>query len=1823
MHGNRLTGLARLFVGSNRRTLYTTLAVGLISILLVSITTGVPDNEIRVTSFEPIDRADRRTNVTVTFSKPMVAKDSLDKPMLDPPLTFSPPIHGLARWVETDVLRFFPDKELLPATEYKATVASDKTWASGLKIVNKGVYVFRTPLLTVQAQSSTSPDDEHPGGVQIVANLHFSHPVNVQELRKSVSIKGEKGTSRSRLSFELSLSRYAPGELDDGTPSSGTNQEEYGTEFVLVTEAVSQTEDEQQYTLNIARGLDCRNCGIPLAEPFFFTLRLEPRPKLVVHSLQPQTFEESGTIYVFLSSPVPSDDAESHITIEPKTEFTVEQQYPSLILRGKFLPGSAVTVNIAKGLQSLQGSILERDFSSKVIFPDLQPSITFTSRAVFLPKDGNGLLELKTINIDEVAVEVERVFVNNLVYFLTSGYGDRGYYARTPAPLGRSLLIKDLSLYGSRNEPFLTTVDLMGIVGDTSRGIFKVSTREKEQRWIADSRYAMITDIGISARISDDYLMVWANSLAQAGPISRATVTLISKSNQTLVEGKTDARGIAVFASIKDQLAGFEPFVITVSKGDDLAYLRLDETLLPVSDFDVAGRPYLASGYEAFLYGDRGIYRPGDTAHFVSMVRGVNAVVPPAFPYFLTVYDPQGRKFTSVRMSTEGPAMATFDFPVPEFAGTGKYSLAAEIGEELQIGRTEFLVEEFMPDRIRVSLTTPSRDYEADDTIHIGVAARYLFGPPAASHKVSGHVSIESHRFAPAGWSTYTFVNANRTFHKLEVDLPDVRLDDTGGFNYFYPIPGTLVAPSALTGLLSATVSEEGGRGVSAYEEVNIHPYTRYLGLRLNTEGYAKINEPVVARVVAVNPEGHALALERCDVRLNHLVYNTVLKKDRTGVSRYMSERKTHPVDSAVIAVGPDAVQVSFVPHEYGNYELVATDPVGGHSSAVAFYAAGWGYAPWAMTSPDKIELQLDKPSYAAGEKAKVQVRSPFGGTLLVTVEKEEVLLTLARQMEDNTAEIEIPVGKEYFPNAYVTATVIRPAAALEPDMPARAFGLAPFRLSTEQKRLTITMSAPEEIRPKSAVTIHLKVDRPKETQLTLAAVDAGILQLTDYATPDPMGYFYGKKQPRLKPYDLYSFIYPTAVQSKSHLGVGDKMLSASRLRHLNPITARRVKAVALWSRLVKTNMQGEAEVTFALPEFNGKLMLAAVGAQGDMFGSATGAITVRDRIVLQESFPRFVGPNDVFDGMVTLFNNTGAKAEITVTAGAGGPVEIVSAAKVTVALDDNSEGTAVFKFRAKPTPGKISFAITARAGEEESHLSLELSNRPAQPLLTLHGSGVAVKGSPASFTLPGGWLAGTDQYVVKTSSLSVVSFARNVQYLLSYPYGCVEQVTSRLLPLLYFNDLVKVVEPGLLGGRGQEYFVQEGILQLKSMMLPDASFAYWPGSDRSNNWSTIYAAQFLIEAAGAGYFVDKRFLEQVYDHLEDMARGKSVMGLTDVHRIYAAYVLAQAGRLEQRELTYLKNVNPDPLALFSRYQLAGALALSGQLDLASRLVPMDIQPNLFEPETGGDFNSPVRTDAILLETMLTVEPDHPSIDVLARSLMERARVNQWYTTQDNAFGLLALGKYFKKRANFGYAGRVTVESVGTLPMDSGGFSLTRADLANRSVSIDVDTGDGACFYYWQASGVREENAAPEFDHGMTVRREYINEDAGPIDPKHVKLGDRVVGVITVETTTRPLENVVIIDLLPAGFEIENPRLKTSPRLSWIPDQSAPIDFQDIRDDRLLVFTRLAPGRKLRYYYSLRAISAGEFKVPPIAAECMYNPLIASSASSGAVTIVR
>jgi len=1801
--------------------------------LLASGPQTEPDLNVRVTDFYPQGDVERQMNITVKFSRDMVPEDSLDKAVLEPPIEFDPPLPGLARWIEKNMLRFYPDQSLKPATTYEAKVKSEEKFLYGNRINDKSIFAFRTPPLVVLKKTSEIQvlDDDKPGYARLDIGFFFNYPVNVEQALKLISITGDKNAEIAKPSIDLN---YLTDEYRE--TSSGGKIVQYAGGIIIRTQPIRLSNLKQSYRIILNKGLECRECTDPLLDNFEKIIYLESSERLRVENFYANTAGEFGYISIRFNGPIGGKDLVDYIKIDPELPVTSEARGSTLNIRGNFLPGKTYEVTLSKGLPGIRGLGLADEFSTKIRIPDLKPAVKFTSTGVYLPREGAKLLELETTNIDEISVEVGQIFSNNIVYEMTSQGNYNNRYNSDLSKVGRKFFEKNKKLNGEFNKPLTTTIDIGGIIGDTTKGIFKISARNKEGRWTQDTRMVMMTDIGISARLSDDYLMVWANSLADASPVSKATVELISKNNQILVSGKTDSRGIAIFKNIKDKLEGFEPFLITVTDKDDMSYLKFAECLLPTSDFEIKGRPYLTSGYDAFMYPDRGVYRPGETAHITCVVRGPDGTTPPQFPYFITIYDPGQREFQKFRMQNEGTGLVSIDLEIPDFAKTGKYRIVSHIGDDMNIGTTEILVEEFMPDRIRVDVTTDKTAYFTGDSMKINVTGNYFFGAPAAGHKVSGRMTIDSYQFQSPKHTKYTFADTDRKFTGININLPDKILDDSGAYTYAQEISADLTPPSALKATVVVSVSEPGGRAVNAATSALIHPYTRYIGMRAEFEGYAKRGEPCDIDLIALTSDGAPTAIDSIKVLFYRVIYNSVLRDNGRGYYRYVSEETLQPADSLKINLPVAGKKVSFTPPDYGKYKIVVIDPTGGHQASLSFYASGWGYAPWSMENPDRVDIDLDRESYKPGDEATIQIRSPFGGKLLLTIEKDNVLDCITYEMKENTAEFTIPVKKDFFPNAYITATVIKKATDVDKASPARAFGVAPIMLDKKQKAITLNIDAPEVIRPKSKVAVNIDAGTQGVTELTVAAVDAGILRLTGFATPDPLEYYYGKRMLHLKPYDIYSFIYPEVERAESHLspagGAGlalsevmtPDLFDNSRQRHLNPFKARRVKPVALWSGIVKTDVNGKAHVEFDIPEFNGSLVVMAVGVRDDKFGSASKNIIVRDDIIIQESFPRFVSPGDAFDGLVTLFNNTGGTADVDITLACDGPLEIASGATQKVRIQDNSEASVTFKLKARQRAGTIACRLTASSDTSRSVVNFELPNRPGMPLESKYGSGSIAAGSTAVIDIPGDWIETTDQYVIQTSSFAAAQFSREIDYLVRYPYGCLEQTTSRLFPLLYFNDLARFVQPEIFDSRGPDYFIREGILRLSGMMRGDGNFIFWPGGNIFNQWASIYASHFMVEAYSNGYLIEKNTYNNIIDNLRDIARGKKTdNGIGDPERIYAAYVLARAGKMENRIINYLKGLYTLDLPAYSRYQLAGTLAMSGDRQSALALLPESVQPDIYDPETGGRFDSGVRTNAILLEVMNDIDPTSPSCAALAKSLIEDAHVGRWYTTQATAYALMALGKYLKGQEKPDFTGQLFIAGDSTYSIGTDDFRIIRNDIGGKEVNLSIE-GKGTCFYNWQVNGVPSEGAPDEYSRGISITREYLDAEGNPLDINIVALGDQVVCRIAASASSQRLENVVISDLLPAGFEVENPRLETAPKMSWIPKGNiGAFDYKDIRDDRLLLFTTLNPGKKQEFYYSLRAISAGKFNIPPIAAECMYNPMIAGASSSGVLIIKK
>jgi uncharacterized protein YfaS (alpha-2-macroglobulin family) len=889
------------------------------------------------------------------------------------------------------------------------------------------------------------------------------------------------------------------------------------------------------------------------------------------------------------------------------------------------------------------------------------------------------------------------------------------------------------------------------------------------------------------------------------------------------------------------------------------------------------------------------------------------------------------------------------------------------------------------------------------------------------------------------------------------------------------------------------------------------------------------------------------------------------------------------------------------------------------------------------MDAPDVVELELDKDKYLAGDVATLVIRSPFTGKALLAVESDHVITHRVFMMTNNTAEVKLPIEHAYAPNVYCSVSVIRPARSEKIWGQHRASGMVPLIVGAPSRKLRVKMELPSEIRPRTELEVPIVVtdidDIARKAEVVLAAVDEGICMLTAFPAPDPYAYFFAPRLPCVTLHDLYAQLMPEIADeisgTVSEPGGG---VLAGMAKRLNPIKARRFKPVALWSSTVLTDDNGNASVVFDVPEFTGQLRIMALAVDDRRFGAAVQQVHVKRPLVVQSSLPRFLAPSDSFVLPVRIFNDTGKDGQARVALSCEGPLTSEgsgSSLTNSVSLPAGVVTNLDFRLRALKVPGKATCRLSVSMGDEHFEEETEIAVRPPASLVTHSGSGVVEPGKEEALSIPVRWLENTGKTEVWLSSMPSVKLGGSIDYLMRYPYGCLEQTTSKSLPLLYLADLVERTYPGWLDRQGISDFVSAGIHRVLSMQKHDGSFGLWPGSD-TYVWGSIYATHFLVEAAGAGYDVPKNPFEQALNYLEKFtssATTASKSGESDLYnRSYACFVLALAERPQHGSLARLIEQKKD-LDHGAKVNIGAALVAAGKRrDALTFLDGVGLNPAaLRSREISGCLRSIVRNDAVLLSTFLEVNPDHEHIPLLAKRLESSQSNGRWYTTQENAMALMALGKYCNSFASS--HGPIS----GQVTWDQGGESSEFTGETERHIVMNHrkdeaatihNSGGGSIFYYWKSEGVPADGHVTEADRGIEVRRELLSIDGQKLNSLDLKQGDLYVMKTTVHSSGS-LDNVVIEDLLPAGLEIENAKLKTSQAVSWIKGkQNLNLSHMDIRDDRMIAFTGSFSGEK-SYYYALRAVTVGEFVLPAISASCMYDPDIQSVHGRGSVRIVK
>jgi hypothetical protein len=1289
----------------------------------------------------------------------------------------------------------------------------------------------------------------------------------------------------------------------------------------------------------------------------------------------------------------------------------------------------------------------------------------------------------------------------------------------------------------------------------------------------------------------------------------------------------TDSQGRASFAAgLLRGAGGGRAAAVMLSAGDgEFSFLDVTRPAFDLTDRGVGGRA--APGpVDGFAYTDRGIYRPGETVHANVLLRDANALAVAEAPVTLRLIRPDGVEAQRFVVRGENAAAAfAQSIALPRSAATGTWRLTAHFDARgPSLASTSFQVEDFVPERMEMTLTPDAQTVEPAKPVNVRVEGRFLYGAPAAGLAVETELLVRQDQRPYPEFDGYVFGLVQQSLQPKRIEMPEVKTDPQGRASLPLRLADIPETTRPLKVEMRVSLVEEGGRSIERTVSLPIRNKELVLGVKLESEdGTVPEGRPGAFSVVALDRAGKRRDAGGLKYELVREVYEYQWYHSE-GRWNYRGFLRDEPVREGTLDVAADKPGALTLVAPPGRYRLEVRDEKTGAAASIRYFV-GWSYAGEAGDEvPDKLAVRLDKPSYKAGETAKVSIRPPFDGIVHIVVASDRVLASRHEQVPRDGKTIDIAVEENWGSGVYVLATAYRPMAATPQRGPSRAIGLAYLQRDLAGRVLDVAIAAPEKIEPRRKQVVNLTVAGAagEPVFVTLAAVDEGILSLTGFKTPAPDAFFYGKRRLGLELRDDYGRLIDPSNAAFGQIRQGGDAAG----RHLGGLDASSIKTVALFSGIVRADADGKVAVTLDVPDFNGRLRLMAVAWTKSRHGKAERNLTVRDPVVTLVTLPRFLAPGDAGRVTVSVHNVDGApgayRAELAATGGAAAVAQ-PNASTLTLARDQRATLPFVLNGTA-PGTATVTLTVSGPQGFAVTR-SFDIAVRPAQTTVTSFVAAALDKGQ--NFSLPpqrlAEYLPGTAKVALTAGSAPDFGLADMLMSLDRYAYWCAEQTTSRALPLLYLSDVARSL--GLAANDTALRANVQGMIQhVLTLQQRDGSFAMWSAADEGEQWTTVYVMDFLSQAKAQGYLVPDAAFGQGLDRLEAILRDTSYepSGLTVL--AYAHHVLAQNRRGDLAGLryihdTYLKEV---PTAL-AKAQIAAALAAFGDMGRAKAAFDAarahDTRP---APALGNravrDYGSLLRDRAAVLHLAAMSQPGSAADPALVEAIVnERRRVGPHLSTQEQAWLLLAA---------YGHTGRSEAYSfkLGAQSLAGRGKPYTgKFEGAALAQGLSVtNEGDGKLWLGVSVSGIPLRDLPAE-TKGLEIKRAYYTLAGKPADLTKVRQSDVLVAVVRIYAKSDAHHEALVVDLLPAGFEIENPRLgaRSTEDMKWLPKLAEP-RYIERRDDRYVA--ALDIGGKEREYtlaYVVRAVSPGTFRVPAAFVEDMYAPAIYGRDALGRVTV--
>lgn len=1516
---------------------------------------------------------------------------------------------------------------------------------------------------------------------------------------------------------------------------------------------------------------------------------------------------------------------EDFVRVNGVTDIAVEGKGDRICLTG-LTHGDKIDVTLLSGLPGKQGARLYTDAKRSFTVPDRPARVLFGNGTYILPQVGDETVPLKSVNVDEATLKLFRIPDRGLVAWLSSGYEGTNLtnwaQRNLSDTLGESVWEGSVDIDSTKNQDVTTLVPIREMLTSVKPGVYALvaATEEdkKQHNWIArQTQWLVISDIGIMSLQGADGMHVFLHSLESTKPLRNVTVTILGRNNDILAETRSNRQGqVTIAAELLRGTGGNTPVLLAArSRDGDFSFMKLQGPALDLSDRGAEGRS-ANSPLDAFIYTERGIYRPGEKVYLSALLRDAQARAVGNTALSLIVTRPDGVEALKTRLTGNALGAYAYDYDLSAAARTGMWRASLHADDDANsIGETRFQVDAFVPERMTATLDTVEEQLMGGSPLEVHVQADFLYGAPGADldGTLTASLVVDPEPFSE--WKAYSFGLVQEEFEPEQLARLPFKTGETGLARVALlanQLPATTLP---LRVRLAAEVEDVGGRpvGVSDWRPVERPPLM--IGIQAAKPGGFEDGDQAQLSVVTVNADGRAVGGQSLTAVWVKERYSYTWYHNR-GRWQYRTSLFEEVIGEESIQTGTDGTVDLSRSLPWGRYRLDVMGPDGTAASSSRF-TVGWWARSDSPDVPDGLELTIEEETLAAGDRVQGFVKAPFEGTAIITVANDRLLETKTITLDKEGSSFDFRVKADWGPSAYIIATALRPNAGDISRLPVRATGLAWFSVDREQRSRKIEIAVPDVALPGEPVTIPIKMrgGSPEgAVTVTLAAVDEGILNITRHRSPNPDAFYFGKRAFGYDMRDLYGRLIRSEEGVRGTIRTGgdrmmfDEVLVSGTKRmaedNLASNITRTRKTVALISRDIRLNRDGEGSVTLDIPDFMGSMRLMAVATSVDAVGTGSASLTVRTPVVADLITPRFLAPGDQAHATFSIQNLSGKAGSFRVSLASDTPTISVALPQDQFTLKDGERQDITVPLTGN-TVGTASISLVISGSEMvDIKRRFEISVRPAWPFTTQRA--VLPLEPGASGTLDGidldAFHAGTLHQSLAVSSRPNLEAGRLFRELTAYPYWCSEQTVSRAMPALFHEELNALYGLSLDASQAKN-MIESSIMILLDRQKSNGSFGLWSSYGGGSVWLDAYVADFLSRAAEKGYFVPEAALVMARNRLQWMTnqRGRGFLEAT----AYAHYVLARSGHASASDVRYFADQFGGKLASpMALAHMGGALGYVGEAEVSQRFFIRAVRKERPTRHFRGDYGSSLRDMAAVTALIAEQKGDAGHLASLSDRLEADVATDQWLSTQEMAWLARAAASFAVGGAGeiqFAVAAEAHTANHGYWRRDlKSGVSLASAQIEN--------TGGTPVKAVHLVRGVSKQEPKPAAN-GFSHNRSFFDMQGKPLNPERLPRGERFVVLLWGQATAKTIEDPLIVDLLPAGLEIDSTDTSSLKFLSKL----SRVEFSDARDDRFVAALKIRPGsgaasRSYKVAYIVRAVTPGTYVLPGAFVEDMYQP---------------